>query len=231
MNSCQSATFFMDKTIGENRVVRPDWSLCMGYELELRREAIKYTRERGMAIQEALWSAYHNEHHRLENFSNFLRLSGTPQVAEKDRASSATSKEGCGSGAPDAFSFSSRSQPPTGPACVFVFSVGKISNHLRRLLGRTSSRKGQLEGRGKGKSSGKSEGKASGPKQIQTFQQLIKMNKQTRLSLRAAHDEALGVCYSFQEHKCNKNPLHSCPHVCIGCGKGVPYNDCRRLSA
>ena len=33
--------FLMDKTIGDNRVVRPDWSLCMGYELELRREAIK----------------------------------------------------------------------------------------------------------------------------------------------------------------------------------------------
>ena len=50
--------FLMDKTIGDNRVAGPDWSLCMGYELELLREAIKYTRERGMAIQEALWAAY-----------------------------------------------------------------------------------------------------------------------------------------------------------------------------
>ena len=30
--------FPMDKTIGKNRVVRPDWSLCMGFELEIRRE-------------------------------------------------------------------------------------------------------------------------------------------------------------------------------------------------
>ena len=38
--------FLMDKTIGDNRVVRPDWSLCMGFELELRREAIKYQGKR-----------------------------------------------------------------------------------------------------------------------------------------------------------------------------------------
>ena len=69
----------MDKTIGDNRVVRPEWCLCMGYEVELRREAVKYTRERSMAIQEALWAAHHNEHHRLENFSPFLRLSGSSQ--------------------------------------------------------------------------------------------------------------------------------------------------------
>ena len=41
----------------------------VGYELELRREAVEYTRERGMAIQEALRAAYHYE--RLENFSIF----------------------------------------------------------------------------------------------------------------------------------------------------------------
>ena len=94
----------------------------------------------------------------------------------------------------------------------------------------TQKNKSKGKGRGKGKSSGKSEGKSSGPKQIQTFQQLIKMNKQTRPKFTETHDEALGVCYSFQEHKCNKNPCTR-PHVCIGRGKGVPYNDCRCLSA
>ena len=76
--------FLMDKSVGDNRVVRLDWSLCMSFELELRREAIKNTRERGMSIQEALWAVYHNDHHRLENFSKFLRLSGALQSAEKD---------------------------------------------------------------------------------------------------------------------------------------------------
>ena len=38
-----------------------------------------------MSIQEALWAVYNNDHHRLENFSNFLRLTGAPQTADKDR--------------------------------------------------------------------------------------------------------------------------------------------------
>ena len=69
--------FLMDKTIGDNRVVRSDWPLCMGYEL--RRETIKNTTERCMAIQEALWAAYRNDHHRLENCSN-----PSSQSADKD---------------------------------------------------------------------------------------------------------------------------------------------------
>ena len=65
----------------------------MGFELELRREAIRYTRDRGMSIQEALWAVYRNAHHRLENFSNFLRLSGAPQSADKDKAMQSLQKK------------------------------------------------------------------------------------------------------------------------------------------
>ena len=218
--------FLMDKTIGENRVVRPDWSLCMGYELELRREAIKYTRERGMAIQEALWFAYHNEHHRLENFSNFFRLSGTPQVAEKDRQVQQLQMKVAD------LERQMRSRSPRGRNRQLALPASSSSQlgNFQSPAPVTQKNKSKGKGRGKGKSSGKSEGKSSGPKQIQTFQQLIKMNKQTRPKFTAAHDEALGVCYSFQEHKCNKNPCTR-HHVCIGCGKGVPYNDCRCLSA
>ena len=121
--------FLMDKTIGDNRVVRPDWSLCMGYELELRREAIKYTRERAMAIQEALWAAYNNEHHRLENFSNFLRFSGSASSAstDKDKTVQQLQKKSCRLGKTNSLSFTSRSQAATCSSRsgeFFVHSVG-----------------------------------------------------------------------------------------------------------
>ena len=35
----------------------------MGYELELRKEAIRLTKEQGMAIQQAMWTAYGDQQH------------------------------------------------------------------------------------------------------------------------------------------------------------------------
>ena len=48
----------------------------MGYELELRKEALRLVGEKGFSfsIQCALWWAYSNGGHRLENFRNFLKL-------------------------------------------------------------------------------------------------------------------------------------------------------------
>ena len=66
--------FLLIKNIGTTRIIRPDWSLCMGYEFELRKEALRLVREKGFSIQRALWGAYNNESHRLENFLNFLKM-------------------------------------------------------------------------------------------------------------------------------------------------------------
>ena len=158
----------MDKTIGDNRVVRPDWSLCMGYELELRREAIKNTRESGMAIHGALWSAYHNEHHRLENLSNFVRLSGTPHVAEKDKQIQQLQNK-----ASD-LECKMRSRSPRGRNSQLALTDS--SSHSS-----APAKRGKSKGKGRGTgSSGKTAGKSSDPKQIQTFHLLIKMDKRTR---------------------------------------------------
>ena len=46
--------FLLDKEIGGNKVIKADWSLCMGYERELRKEAIRLTKEQGMAISSRL---------------------------------------------------------------------------------------------------------------------------------------------------------------------------------
>ena len=66
--------FLLIKNIGTTRIIRPDWSLCMGYEFELRKEALRLVREKGFSIQRALWGAYNNESHQLKNFLNFLKM-------------------------------------------------------------------------------------------------------------------------------------------------------------
>ena len=134
----------MDKTIGENRVVRPDWSLCMGFELELRREAIKYTRERGMSIQEALWAVYRNDHHRLENFSNFLRLSGAPQSADKDKTVQTLQKKVAD------LERQIRSGSPRGRRQQLALPASS-STSAQPALALVSARKAKGKGRGKGK--------------------------------------------------------------------------------
>ena len=59
--------FMLDKEVGGNKVVKPEWTLCVGYELELRKEAIRLVREQSMSIQQAMWTAYRDQQHRLEN--------------------------------------------------------------------------------------------------------------------------------------------------------------------
>ena len=65
--------FLLDKEIGGNKVIRAEWSLRMGYELELRKEAIRLTKEQRMSIQQAMWTAYREKQHHLENWSNSWR--------------------------------------------------------------------------------------------------------------------------------------------------------------
>ena len=55
----------------------------MGYEHELRKEALRLVKEKGLSIQRSLWAAYNDSHRRLENFLNFHKL-GTADHAEND---------------------------------------------------------------------------------------------------------------------------------------------------
>ena len=66
--------FLLARAIGGNKVIKPEWNLCLGYELELRREAIRLTKEQHVSIQRAMWAAHLDKQHRLENWSNFLKL-------------------------------------------------------------------------------------------------------------------------------------------------------------
>ena len=63
--------FLLEKEIGGHKVIKPEWDLCMGYELELRRETMRLTKEQRMSIQQAMWASYRDQQHRLENWSKF----------------------------------------------------------------------------------------------------------------------------------------------------------------
>ena len=56
------------------KVIAPQRSYCLAYERELRKKAIKLTKEKRLSIQGALWSAYRDDHRRMENRKTFCTL-------------------------------------------------------------------------------------------------------------------------------------------------------------
>ena len=174
--------FLMDKTVSDNRVVRPDWSLCMGYELELRREAIRYTRERGMAIQEALWAAYHDEHHRLENFSNFLRYLALHLLRQQTRTRQ--------------FSNFRKKLPTWKDRCALVHLAVASSNCLFLLqqVLRPISWPFLLHHINTGSS-----------QNVQSLQQLMDIPYDTRPKFIQFPTGTKGLCFAFQKKECT-NP-------------------------
>ena len=57
--------FALKKELEGQPLVAPPWPHCLSYEYELRREAYKRCRERGMGFNAAWWSAYSDTEHRI----------------------------------------------------------------------------------------------------------------------------------------------------------------------
>ena len=66
--------FRLEREVGGVKLVVPQWSHCLEYEFQIRKEAISLTRSRGLSIQSALWSVYRNEHHRMEHWVTLLTI-------------------------------------------------------------------------------------------------------------------------------------------------------------
>ena len=76
--------FLMEKDFGSRRISAPDWDLCLAYELEIRREAVRLATEEGFSFQRAWWTAYTNDHHRMEHWQSFLKVSGDKSSSSSD---------------------------------------------------------------------------------------------------------------------------------------------------
>ena len=95
---------FLDEVLGEKKIllerevvgsklIVPDWNHCSGYELQLRKEALRLVREAKYSIEKALWTAYNNQHHRIEHWLTLLTIAnaGGASTSTKTSSSSTTS--------------------------------------------------------------------------------------------------------------------------------------------
>ena len=145
-----------------NKVVKPEWTLCMGYELELRKKAIRLTREQSMSIQQSMWTAYRDQRHRLENWSNFLKLEH--RVSESAKDAQITAVEERLKQMENRLNQRSRSPRGSGK------SRGKQAGPapMLALPAPTAQPKGQGKGKGQGK---KGRGKGRGKQNMQNTPQ------------------------------------------------------------
>ena len=73
----QEEHFFFDKLKSVLRIV-PGCSPCLSCELELRKEATKLTRERGMPSEASLWHIFQDGEHRMEHRISLLTIIEAP---------------------------------------------------------------------------------------------------------------------------------------------------------
>ena len=215
--------FLLIKNIGPNRVVRPDWSLCRGYEHELRKEALRLARERGFPIRRALWAAYNDSHHRLENFLNFLKLDTADQAESDSRIQQLQAANKRLEKKVADLEHRVRSRSPRGKG------TGKSSQAQLALPGPSQlalpAPAGGKGNKGKGR---KARGRGQSGKVLNSFNEIMKLGARMRPTFTPLASGTPGVCYKFQRGTCTDTACARA-HVCIGCGKAVGYDQCKCL--
>ena len=85
--------FLLEREVAGSKLIAPDWNHCSGYELQLRKEALWLVREAKYSIEKALWTAYNNQHHRIEHWLTLLTIAnaGGASTSTKTSSSSTTS--------------------------------------------------------------------------------------------------------------------------------------------
>ena len=85
--------FLLEREIASTRMIVPNWTHCLEFEFQLRKEALRLTREEGQSIWRALWAAYRDPHRRIEHWLTLLTIanSGGSTTTTKTSSSSSSS--------------------------------------------------------------------------------------------------------------------------------------------
>ena len=206
-------SFQPEKEIGGHNVIKPEWVLCMGYELELRREAIRLTKEQRMSIQQAMWAAYRDQQHRLENWSNFLKLE-SKRREESSKDAQIVSLKKCLKQMENRLN--QRSRSPRGKG------RGKRSHTLAlptpaqlALPAPAAPQGGQSRGKERGKAVADEEKESIKIRpRARTSEELINRKQRT---IPEWFRSPPGVFFAFNQKKCT-DTARTRPHVCVACG-------------
>ena len=69
--------FLLERTVAGEQIIVTQWDHCLNCEQELRNEAVKLVVERGLTMKQALWPAYKDDHHRMENWQKLLTIANS----------------------------------------------------------------------------------------------------------------------------------------------------------
>ena len=220
--------FALKKELEGKPLVAPQWSHCLSYEFELRKEAYDQCREKGIGIEAAWWAAYRSEEHRMTHWLQLVSLANSAPSSGEQQMWSQVRKE-----IADLRAQVKRSRSPRGKGK----GQGRGSRTLLNIQplalpappsaapATPKASAPKRKGRGKGKQSDGWQRPTQGA--TWSFQDLMRGGPATRALFHARNDQNR-ICYAFQESKCDKNPCTR-EHICIGCGGARPYNSCHCL--
>ena len=66
--------FRLEREVYGVKMVVPQWSHCLEYEFQIRKDAIRLTRLQGRPIATPLWTVYRNEQHRMDHWVTLLTI-------------------------------------------------------------------------------------------------------------------------------------------------------------
>ena len=83
--------FLLEREIAGPRMIVPNWTHCQEHEFQIRKEALRLTREEGEPVGKALWAAYRDRHHRIEHWLTLLTIANSGGSSTTTKASSSSS--------------------------------------------------------------------------------------------------------------------------------------------
>ena len=184
------------------------------HEQELPNEAVRLIVERGFSIQQALWAAYRNNHHKMEHWQTLLTIANS---GDTDKVRTLENRVGQF----ESLLKKQKTQPPKNNSQQLTLLVpAKLA--LPAPAGNKSKGKGKA---GKGKSGKGKKGKGQGSQSagVRDFKTIKAPG--SNASRRFFQTSSIGPCWACQEGKCSDTACAR-PHICVRCGAAVPHNSC-----
>ena len=223
--------FALSKELDGKPLVAPPWPHCLSYELELRREAYKRCRERNMGFSSAWWETYGDSEHCMLHWLQLVSLANSApptselsieSLVQKEVSAQLRNADRSRTPLPNKAGRGGKGRPQLAPPQQLALPGVAASSSVTDM---------NLESKGKGKGKNKRNraGKRPPAGTVWQLRDLLRGGPEVQSMLQASQGN--GICFAFQEGRCEHGPSCSRQHVCIGCGGTRGYNECQCLQS
>ena len=210
---------FLMETADDEHLVLPPWNECLNYEFQIRKNAIGLCMEEGFALKESLWHTLADKEHRMQHW--ILKLTIANSRGESSKMQKMEQRMAVLENR-----LKNRSRSPRRQQNQRALPA---SQQMLAPPASSSQPKGKAKGQ-KGKGKGKNKGGKTQSSNSSTFQGFRNFQALYKIGWSARKLFAKDTCWKFQSNLCQDSGCTR-KHVCVGCGKAVPYDSCGCLES